>query len=218
MLLRTFRLLGLLCLLAVLLPTATLADPEPNDDADWLTWTLQDAAGSTMDLSSHQNHAVYVLVFTPSSSDSCSMIASAAATIRDHPNWANRVLAICIDDSGAKALKLHIRQEEYKKRVADWETAQSAAKLAAEQAGQPFTPADKPDFVQQIEDELADPEDLAALVGYHLPFKTAARCEAMWTWLSKRMDSPQSAPRVLKIGGNGNEVNEWSALPAQFSE
>lgn len=37
-LLRTIRLMGLLGLLLVMLPTATLADPEPNDDADWLSY------------------------------------------------------------------------------------------------------------------------------------------------------------------------------------
>jgi hypothetical protein len=117
---------------------------------------------------------------------------------------------MCSDDTGAKALKLHVRQEEWKERTAEWESDQEDARQQAEQAGVPFAPEPMPDFVKQIEDELADPDDLADLLAHHFPFNAACRCENMWDWLSERMDSPAKAPRILKFNSNGVEIHEWS--------
>lgn len=216
-LLRTFRLLGHLCLLAVMLPTATLADPEPNDDADWLTWTCKDCKNNTIDLSSHQNKTVYVVVFTPGNADSCKMMRDMAAYVRSHTNKADNVLGFCSDDTGCDAIKLYIRQDEWTKRVEAWKSEQEAAKLAAEQSGQVYAAPSMPDYNRQIDDEMADPEDFDALIASHLPFKTCQRCDAMWTWLIKRMAGPDGAPRLLKINASGQLVQEWNALPNQFS-
>ncbi len=217
MLLRTFRLLGLLCLLAVLLPTATLADPEPNDDADWLTWTCKDCKNNTIDLSSHQNKTVYVVVFTPGNSDSCALMRGMAGYIRGHTNKADKVLGFCSDDTGCEAVKLHVRQDEYKKRVDAWNTDQEAAKAAAQQAGLLYARPLMPDYLNQIQNEMADPEDLDALIAHHLPFKTCQRCEEMWSWLSKNMDAPASAPRLLKVNSDGHVIQQWTSLPQNFS-
>ena len=217
MLLRTIRLLGLLGLLAVMLPTATLADPEPNDDADWLTWTCKDCKNNTIDLSSHQSKTVYVVVFTPGNTDSCTMMREIAAYVRSHTNKADNVLGFCSDDTGCDAIKLHIRQEEWKKRVDAWNAEQEAAKAAAQAAGQPYNAPAMPDFLKQIQDEMNDAEDLDSLIAYHLPFKTCQRCPEMWTWLQKRMNAPSGVPRLMKINASGHLVQQWTATPNPFS-
>ncbi|MCC6149494.1 MAG: hypothetical protein IT461_04520 [Planctomycetes bacterium] len=196
-------------------PTAIVADPP---DAEWLSWTVKDCKNDTISLTEHQGHKVFVIVFSPGNDDSCNWMSAAAAYIREHPTKAKFVLGLCTDDGGAKALKLHIRQKEYTKRVAAWQSEQAAAKQTAEQAGETFIPTDMPDFVEQIEDELADDEDLATLMAHYYPFKTASRCDAMWTWLTERMNTPQAAPRVIKFNAQGQKLNEWSEVPAQFSQ
>jgi hypothetical protein len=216
-LLRTFRLLGLLGLLAVTLPTAALADPEPNDDADWLTWTCKDCKNNTIDLSSHQSKTVYVVVFTPGNADSCTMMRAVAAYVRAHTNKADNVLGFCSDDTGCDAIKLHIRQEEWKKRVDAWNAEQEATKAAAQAAGQPYNAPAMPDFLKQIQDEMNDAEDFDALIAHHLPFKTCQRCDPMWSWLIKRMTNPEGAPRILKVNAQGQVIQTWSAVPNPLS-
>jgi hypothetical protein len=191
--------------------TATADEVFRHPNTDWLTWTLQDAAGDNISLAGYQNQSLYVVVFSTNSDDACTMMRSLAEHIRDHPNQAGKVLALCSNDTGAKALKLHVRQEEYAKRVAGWEAEQTAARAAAEQANEQWSPEPMPDFVGEIEAELADPEDLADLMAYHFPFNAASRCEAMWDWLCERMESPAKAPRILKFNSNGVETHEWSA-------
>jgi hypothetical protein len=215
-LLRTLRLLGLLGLLVVLASSATLADEEPNDDADWLTWSCKDCKNNTIDLSSHQNKTVYVVVFTPGNAESCTMMREGAAYIRAHTNKADRVLGFCSDDTGCDAIKLHIRQEEWKKRVDAWNAEQEAAKAAAQAAGQPYKAPAMPDYLKQIQDEMNDPEDFDALIAYHLPFKSCQRCPEMWTWLTKRMTDLPGAPRLIKINSQGQCVQQWTAMPTNF--
>lgn len=196
----------LLALLLIASMSVVGSTDEPNE---WLTWTLKDAAGNTINLDDHKNHNVYVIVFAPDCKDSCKLMRKAAQYIREHPNRANRVLALCTDDAGAKALKLFMRQEEYAKRVKAWNEAQEAAKQAAEQANEPYEAPAMPDYAKEVEDELADPGDLAALMAYHFPFKTACRCDPMWTWLTERIEAPQSAPRVVKFDSQGVKLGEW---------
>lgn len=210
---RTLLAFSLLAALLAFLPTTVIADDPPDNDADWLTWTLKDVSGNNVDLSNHQNHVVFVFLFRPDNEDSCKSIRTASAYVREHPNHANRVLAMCCDDGGAVAIKLFLRQEEYSKRVAAWEAEQEAARQAAEQAEEEWTPTAMPDFVKQIEDELADPEDLATMVAHHLPFSTCQRCEEMWTWLLQRMEKPEGLPRILKINGQGRFLHEWTEVP-----
>ncbi|MCA8936839.1 MAG: hypothetical protein KDB68_11630 [Planctomycetes bacterium] len=207
------------CLLAMLslslITSVVVADPPPeytHPDSDWMTWTLTDAAGDNINLSGYQG-ATYIVVFSANNEDSCEMMHDLADYIRDHPNKADDVLAMCIDDTGHKALKRHIRQEEWTKRVAEWNAEQAAARAAAEAAEEVFVPGQMPDFLQQIKDELEDEDDLADLMAHHFPFKAGCRCENMWDWLSERMDSPFTAPRVLKFNANGKETNEWTTLP-----
>jgi len=206
--------LALIVLCAV--PSAIVADP-PDDDADWLTWTVKDCKNSTLDLSDHENKTVYVVVFSPGSADSCALMRGMAEYIRGHTNKADKVLGFCSDDTGCDAIKLHIRQEEWKKRVDAWNAEQETAKAAAEQAGQPYNAPPMPDYLKQIKDEMADPEDFDALIAHHLPFKTCIRCSSMWTWLSKRMAGPVTAPRLLKINASGHLVQEWTCLPNPFT-
>lgn len=203
-----FAVLALFCVQG-----STLADDPPENDADWLTWTLKDVNGDTIDDSGHENHTVYVFLFRPDNEASCASVRAASAYVRQHPNHANRVLAMCCDDTGAKAIKLFLRQEEYTKRVAAWEAEQEAARLAAEQAQEEWTPSPMPDFTKQIEDELADPDDLEELMNHHLPFATAQRCEAAWTWFLERIAKPESLPRILKINSQGHMAQEWTELP-----
>lgn len=203
-------------LLLCALPSAIVADP-PSNDADWLTWSVTDCKNNAIDLSDHEDKTVYVVVFTPSNADSCTMMREVAAYIRSHTNKADKVLGFCSDDTGCDAVKLHIRQEEWAKRVEAWKTEQEAAKLAAELAGQVFAAPSMPDYVQQIADEMADPEDFDALIAYHLPFKSCQRCDAMWSWLIERMTSPEGAPRLLKINASGHLVQEWTTLPNPFT-
>jgi hypothetical protein len=196
--------------------SAAVADP-PTDLGDWLTWTVYDAKGDQISLSSYQNQSTYVVLFSPSCKESCDWMRALADYMRAHPNHTGKVLCMCTDDSGAKAVKLHLRQEEWKKRVADWEAAQETAKAAAATAGEPFVPEAMPDFLAEIKDELEDPDDLAGLMAYHLPCKTGCRCDAMWKWLQKRMATPRTVPRAFKFSSNGTELNEWSTPPQQVS-
>lgn len=210
------RALTLASLLAGVLFAASntaIAEDPPNNDADWLTWTLKDVKGNNIDVSTHQNNVVYVFLFRPDNDDSCKSIRAASAYVREHSNHANRVLAMCCDDTGAKAIKLFLRQEEYTKRVEAWNAAQEAAQQAAQQAEEEWSPPPMPDFVKQIEDELANPEDLNALLAHHLPFKTCQRCEDMWSWLLQRMNKPEGLPRILKINSQGHLLQEWTELP-----
>lgn len=205
---------ALLMLCAV--PSAIVADP-PNDDADWLTWTVKDCKNNTIDLSDHEDKTVYVVVFSPGSADSCALMRGVAAYVREHTNKAEKVLGFCSDDTGCDGVKLHIRQEEWKKRVDAWNVEQEAAKAAAAQAGQIYSAPAMPDYLKQIKDEMNDAEDFDVLIAHHLPFKTCIRCSSMWTWLSKRMTSPVAAPRLLKINASGQLVQEWTCLPNPFT-
>lgn len=198
------------------IPSMIVADP-PGDDADWLTWAVKDCKDSTIDLSDHEDKTVYVVVFTPSNSNSCTMLRDMAAYIRSHTNKTDRVLGFCSDDTGCDAIKLHIRQEEWKKRVDAWNTEQEAARQAAQQSGQPYSAPSMPDYLTQIRDEMNDAEDFDALIAHHLPFKTCQRCGAMWTWLSARMTGVPGAPRLLKINASGHLVQEWTELSNPFT-
>ena len=192
-------------------PTTATADEEfRHPNTDWLTWTLLDTAGDNISLTGYQNQNTYVVVFSANDEGSNTMMRSLAEHIRNYPNLAGKILALCSNDTGSTALKLHIRQEEYANRVAEWEEDQATAKAAAEQAEEPWTPEPMPDFVSEIEGELADPEDLAGLMEHHFPFAAACRCEGMWDWLSERMASPTKAPRILRFTSNGVETHEWS--------
>lgn len=197
-----------------LTPAVIVADPP---DEEWLSWTVKDCKDNTIDLSDHENKTIYVVVFTPGNEASCTLMRGMAAYVRGHANKADRVLGFCSDDTGCDAVKLHIRQEEWKKRVDAWNAEQATAREAAQQAGQTFSAAAMPDYLNQIKDEIGDPEDFQALIDYHVPFKTCQRCGAMWTWLSARMSDPLAAPRLLKINASGHFVQEWSELPNQFS-
>jgi hypothetical protein len=205
-----FCLLTLLALAFVTSPV--VADPPSyaHPNADWLTWELQDAAGDQISLTGYQSQSTFVVIFSVNDDDACTLIRDLAEHVREHPTDVGKVLALCSNDTGAKALKLHIRQEEYAKRVAEWEEDQATAKAAAELADEHWTPEPVPDFVAEIENELDDPNDLADLMDYHFPFNTACRCSEMWEWLSERMATPVKAPRALKISSTGAEQNEWS--------
>lgn len=209
---------SLLCLAVLLvlplLVTAVVADEGPaHPDADWLTWTLKDVNGDTIDDSALANHTVYVFLFRPDNEDSCKSVRAASAYVREHSNHANRVLAMCMDDTGAKAIKLFLRQEEYTKRVAAWEAEQEVARQAAQQAGEEYQPVPMPDFTDQIETELKTAQGCDALCAHHLPFSTCARCEQMWTWILERMNKPEGLPRILKINTEGKLIQEWTELP-----
>lgn len=211
---RTLLAFSLMAALLVYLPTTAIADDPPANDADWLTWTAKDVNGNAVDFSALQPGVVFVLLFRPDNEPSCKNMRAAAEYARQHPNKAKRMLAMCCDDTGGKAIKLFLRQEEYPKRIAAWEAEQEAAQLAAEQAEEPWMPDPMPDFVQQIEDELADPEGLATMVAHHLPFKTCQRCEEMLSWLSERMESAGDQLSILKVNPQGKVVQEWLVLPA----
>ena len=203
--------MGCLAALALMcLPTLLVADAP---DSDWLTWTVKDCKNNTIDLSDQEDKTIYVVVFSPGNSDSCAWMRAMATYVRSHANKAEKVLGFCSDDTGCDAIKLHIRQEEWKKRVDAWNAAQDAAKTAAQQAGLPFAAPKMPDYLQQIKDEINDPEDFDALISHHLPFKTCQRCSAMWTWLIERMSSPEGSPRILKINAAGHLVHEWTEMP-----
>lgn len=195
------------------LVSTIVADPPAHPDSDWLTWTLKDVNGDTIDDSTLENHTVYVFLFRPDNEQSCESVRAASEYVREHSNHANRVLAMCCDDTGAKAIKLFLRQEEYTKRVAAWEAEQEAARQAAQQAGEEFQPEPMPDFADEIEDELEDEEDLQALMDHHLPFATCQRCEDAWTWILERMEHPKGLPRILKINSQGHYIQEWTELP-----
>lgn len=211
------RTLTCLLMLVLLVCSAVPAEADPpqyaHPNGDWLTWTLKDVNGDTIDTDGHEGHAVFVVLFRPDNEDSCESVRFASAHIRAHPNHASKVLAMCADDTGAKAVKLFLRQEEYAKRVAAWETEQAEAKAAAAQANETFTPSPMPDFAQQVEDEMCTAEGCDALCAHHLPFATAQRCEEAWTWFLERMDAPEGLPRVFKISAQGNVVNQWNELP-----
>lgn len=206
-----------MALFLLTLPSTMTGDPPPNDDADWLTWSCQDCKGGAINWSSHQNKTVYVVVFTPGNADSCTMMQQMAAYVRAHSSKADKVIGFCSDDTGCDAIKLHIRQEEWKKRVAAWNAVQQAARAAAEQSGQPYNAPAMPDYLKQIEDEMNDADDFDALIAHHLPFKTSQRCDAMWTWLCKRMDDPDCAPRLLKVNAAGQLIQQHATLPSPFS-
>lgn len=214
---RIFVLHGLLAVAVLLcLQAPAVADPPP-DLADWLTWTTYDTAGDPISLSSYQNQSTFVVLFSSSNEEGCNWMGKLADYIRANPNKASKVLCMCTDDTGAKGVKLHLRQEEWKKRVAAWEEAQEAARIAAQTANEVFVPDPMPDFLQQIKDELDDPGDLADLMAYHLPCKTACRCDPMWRWMQRRMTAPRVVPRVLKFASNGTKTGEWSTPPAEVS-
>ena len=202
-----FAVLALACL-----SSSVVADPPEfqHPNTDWLTWTVNDAAGDPISLQGY-NGSVYVVIFSASDEAASTMMSDLADHVRANPGEANKILAMCTDNSGAKALKRHIRQEEYKKRVAEWDSAQEAARQAAEQVNEEFVPEPIPDFVTEIEDELDDAQDLATLMAYHFPFNTGCRCDAMWDWLRERMTSPKKAPRMFKFNAVGVETGEWTA-------
>lgn len=152
--------------------TNVTADPEPeyqHPDTDWLTWTVKDTKGDTIDLSAYENQATYVLVFSSSDKDAAKMMSAAATYIREHPNKASKIVGMCSDDTGHKALKLHIRQEEWTKRTKAWEAEQEEAEAEAIAAEEEFEPEEMPDFLQEILDEIDDPEDLQDLMDHHYP-------------------------------------------------
>lgn len=212
MLKRVFAsLLGLLLLATTVTPVG--ADDPAHPDSDWLTWTLKDVNGDTIDTDGHESHVVFVFLFRPDNEASCASVRLASAHVRGHPNHANKVLALCCDDTGAKAIKLFLRQEEYAKRVTAWQAEQAAAKLTAEQEEEPWTPEPMPDFADEIEDEMCNAQGCDDLCEHHLPFATAQRCEEMWTWVLERMDHPEGLPRILKINGQGHLIQEWTELP-----
>lgn len=195
-------------------PTLIVADPP---DEEWLTWTVNDCKNNSIDLSGYEDKTIYVVVFTPGNSDSCALVRGMAEYIRGHTNKADKVLGFCSDDTGCDAIKLHIRQEEWKKRVDAWNAEQEAAKQAAQQAAQPYVPPAMPDYLAQIKDEMNDAEDFDALIAHHLSFKTCQRCEQMWGWLTTKMDSPAAAPRLLKVNASGHVIQQWTSLPQNFS-
>lgn len=207
---------GVALLLLVLAHAHVTADPPPEDDPcaqnKWLTWSPTDCQNNAISLASYQNKKVFVIVFTPSNEDSCKLVRKAAKYCREHPNATGKVLAFCSDDTGCDAVKLHIRQEEWSKRVKAWNTEQAVAQATAEAAGESYSPPPMPDFLKQIKDEMATANGLAALIAYHLPFKTCTRCKGMWEWLVKRMTLPEGAPRVLKFNAQGALLNEWPEL------
>lgn len=202
-------------LLLLILGSTVVADPPPfeHPTAEWMTWTVYDAAEDEIDLQTYSG-SNYVVVFSANDETSCKMMRDLAEHIRANPGKAADVLAMCIDDTGHKALKRHIRQEEWRIRVDEWEEDQDEARDAAELAGEEFVPEEMPDFLQEIKDELDDEDDLEDLMDHHFPFNAGCRCEAMWDWLSERMGSPGKAPRVMKFDSSGVETHEWTALPA----
>jgi hypothetical protein len=215
MLKRVFANLLILLLLATASVSAGADDPEyAHPDSDWLTWTLKDVNGDTIDTDDHEGHVVYLILFRPDNEGSCVSVRLAAAHVRDHANHASKVFALCCDDGGANAIRLFLRQEEYARRVTAWEAEQAAAKQAAEQAGEVFAPEPMADFAQEIEDEMCTAEGCDDLCEHHLPFATAQRSEAAWTWVLERMTAPESLPRVLKINGQGHVVQQWTELPS----
>jgi hypothetical protein len=209
--------IGCLALLALWGTSATAVADPPNDDGDWLTWTVKDCKNSTLDLSDHENKTVYVVLFSPGDKESCTLMRGMAAYIRGHTNKADRVLGFCSDDAGAGAIKLYIRQEEWKKRTDAWKAAQDAARLAAKLTGQHFVADPMPDYLQQIKDELEDPQDLDVLIAYHVPFKTCQCVTDMGRWLTKRKNPMMGTPRLLKINPQGHVVQQWASLPQNFS-
>jgi hypothetical protein len=208
-----FCLLTLLSLMATVCPVSADPPQYAHPNADWLTWDLYDAAADEIDLSEHDDNTVYVFLFRPDNEASCASVRAASAYVREHSNHADRVLVMCCDDSGCRALKLFLRQEEYAKRVATWEADQAAAKLAAEQAQETWTPSPMPNFAEEIEDEMAMAQGLEDLCDYHLPFATCRRCNGLWDWLVERMAAPEGVPRILKINSQGQLLQEWTELP-----
>ena len=203
-----------------LLVTGSAVDATPpafqHPNTDYMTWTLKDAKENVIDLTGYQTGNTYVVLFSANDTDSCKMMRTVACHLRNHPAQVGKVLAVCVDDTGHKALKQFIRQEEWTNRVAEWEAEQAAAKAVAEAAGEDFDIEEMPDFLKTILEELDDDDDLQTLMDHHFPMDTACRCEAMWDWLVERMDSPATAPRILKFNPNGVETNEWTELPTQL--
>jgi hypothetical protein len=70
---------SLLCLVALLtlplISTRAVADEGFNHPtADWLTWSLTNAAGDEISPTGYQNQSTYVVVFSPNSEDACTMM------------------------------------------------------------------------------------------------------------------------------------------------
>ncbi len=188
------------------------AEDDPCAQDKWLTWSLTDCQDSAVDLTSYQNKTVFVIVFTPGNDDSCKVMRAAAKYCEDHAGVAAKILAFCSDDSGADAIKLYLRQEEWAKRVKAWNEEQAAAKAAAEAAEQTYEAPAMPDYLKEVEDEQKTAAGLATMISHHLPFKTCKRNEAMWTWLVAKMTAPEGAPRILKFNSEGGLQNQWNEL------
>lgn len=199
------------CLLLIAGPTK--ADPPPSDAGDWLTWMPMNVHNNAINLTGYQNKTIYVVLFSPDKDTACSMVRAVAAHVRAHPNHAGKVLAMCMDDTGYKAIRLYLRQEEYTKRVAAWSAEQDAAAAAAQQSGATYNRPPMPDFVTTIESELETVQGRDDLMAYHLPFTTCARCEDMWTWLLRRITKPEGMPRALKFNPQATLLNEWDCIP-----
>ncbi len=213
-----FKFISFFMLMAVALAVSSSgveADPPAfqHPNTDYMTWSLKDSKENAIDLTGYQSGKTFVVLFSASDTDSCKMMRTVACYLRNHPAHVGKVLAVCVDDTGHKALKQFIRQEEWTKRVAEWKAEQAVAKAAAEAANEEFNREEMSDFLKTILEELDDDDDLQALMDHHFPMNTACRCEAMWDWLVERMDAPAKAPRILKFKANGVEKNEWTTLP-----
>ncbi|MBK8205162.1 MAG: hypothetical protein IPK87_00080 [Planctomycetes bacterium] len=214
--LATYSLFAVLALFCV--QGSTLADDPPENNADWLTWTVSDAAGDQISLGSYEDQTTFVIVFSASDEKSGTMMSKAAKYIRNHPAKASKVLAMCCDDTGPKALKLHLRQQEWSRRVKQWKDDQEAAQQQAQQANEEFVPGAMPDYLKQIEDELNDPVDLQTLMNFHFPFKAGCRCEEMWKWLKERFTGKPKAPRILKVNASGQVLQQWPDPPEEIGD
>lgn len=198
-------------------PEAAPAAAQPSNG--WLTWSPKDVHDNAVSLTGYQNKTVYVLLFAPDNDKACQATRAVAAFVREHPNKADKILAMCTDATGAAAIRLYLRQEEYTKRVAAWtaeqDAAEAAAKAEAAARGEEshFARPQMPDFVKAIEDELAMVAGRNALMAHHLPFTTCQRDDAMWTWLLAKVTTPESVPRLLKFNPQGDLLNEWNCLP-----
>lgn len=198
-------------------PEAAPAAAQPSNG--WLAWSPKDVHDNAVSLTGYQNKTIYVLLFAPDNDKACQATRAVAAFARAHPNKAGKILAMCTDATGAAAIRLYLRQEEYTKRVAAWtaeqDAAEAAAKAEAAARGEEshFTRPQMPDFVKAIEDELATVAGRNALMAHHLPFTTYQRDDAMWTWLLAKVTTPESVPRLLKFNPQGNLLHEWDCLP-----
>ena len=210
----------ILCLAAAGITTAAQqSGPSQyqNPASEWLTWSLKDVGGGTINLTPNQGHDCTLILFRHGDSASMSALRMAAAYVRANPSKASNVIAMSIDQDSVKSIKLHLQQEEWQKRNAGFSSSQATSRANAAAAGLRFVPAQRPDYLSQLKSELSTANQLAPIAAYHFPFSTARRHQDAWEWIHERLSQPARLPRILKVDKDGNVLQQWTTVPTSAS-